>query len=67
MLKLYKQDVILFAVIILNNIPGVAKLLESPSHFSKFQIFREPQLNTYLKGIKKKVLKITEIVFIKNM
>ena len=25
-------------------IPGVAKLLDSPSHFSKFEIFREPQL-----------------------
>ena len=34
--------------------PGVVKLLESPSHFSKFEIFREPQLNTYLKGMQKK-------------
>lgn len=29
------------------NIPGVAKLLDSKSHFSKFEIFREPQLNKY--------------------
>ena len=33
---------------------GVVKLLDSPSHFSTFDIFREPQLNTYLKyGMKK--------------
>jgi hypothetical protein len=38
-----------------NNISGVtAKLLDSPSHFSKFEIFREPQLNTYLKGMQKR-------------
>ena len=36
-----------------DSIPGVAKLLDNQSHFSKFEIFREPQLNTYLKGIKK--------------
>ena len=44
-------------------IPGVAKLLDGPCHFSKFEIFREPQLNSYLKGIKK----ITEIIFIEHM
>ena len=37
----------------LRSIPGVAKLLDSPSHFSKFEIFRVPQLNMHLKGIKK--------------
>ena len=26
---------------------GVAKLLDSPSHFSTFKIFREQQLNAY--------------------
>ena len=35
---------------------GVAKLLDSPSHFSKCDIFHEPQLNTYLKDMQKKVL-----------
>ena len=42
---------------------GVAKLLDSLSQFSKFEIFREPQFNTYLKGMqKKKVLNFfTEI------
>ena len=49
------------------NRPGVAKLLDSPSHFSKFEIFCEPQLNTYLKGMQKKVLKITEIIFIEKI
>ena len=37
----------------LYSIPGVAKLLDSPSHFSKFEIFCELQLNTYLKGMQK--------------
>ena len=32
---------------------GVAKLLDSPSHFLEFKIFREPQLNTYLKALQK--------------
>ena len=53
-------------VSILISIPGVAKLLDSPSHFSKFDIFREPQLNTYLKGMQKRVQKVTEIIFIEN-
>ena len=33
---------------------GMAKLLDSPSHFSKFEIIREPQLDTYLEGLQKK-------------
>ena len=33
------------------NRTGVAKLFDSPSHFSKFEIVREPQLNSYLKGM----------------
>ena len=33
---------------------GMAKLLESPSHFSKLEIVREPQLNTHLKGMQKR-------------
>ena len=33
---------------------GMARLLDSPSHFSKVDILREPQLNTYLKGIQKR-------------
>ena len=45
---------------------GVAKLLDSPSHFSKFEIFRELQLNTYLKGMQKSI-KITAIIFIENI
>ena len=49
-----------------NNRTGVAKLLDSPSYFSKFEIFRDPQVNTYLKGMKKG-LKITEIIFIENI
>ena len=36
------------------HIAGVAKLLDGPSHFSKFEIFCEPQLNTHLKGVQKK-------------
>ena len=28
---------------------GVSKLLDSPSHFSTFEIFRKPQLNTHLR------------------
>ena len=35
-------------------IAGVAKLLDSPSHFSKFEIVHEPQLNTLLKGMQKR-------------
>ena len=46
---------------------GVAKLLDSPSHFSKFEIFREPQLNKHLKGMQKQELKIREIIFIENI
>ena len=46
---------------------GVAKLLDSPSHYSKFENFREPQLNTHLKGMQKKYLKITEIIFTENI
>ena len=47
---------------------GVAKLLDSPSLFSKFEIFCEPLLNTYSKGIQKKgIKKITEIIFIENI
>jgi hypothetical protein len=46
---------------------GVAKLLDSLSHFSKFEFFCEPQLNTYLKGTQKKGIKITEIIFIENI
>ena len=45
----------------------MAKLLDSPSHFSKFEIFRGPQLNKYLKGMQKKILKITEIICIENI
>ena len=46
-------------IVVMNgiNISGVAKLLDSPSHFSKLEIFREPQLNTYLKGVQKKGIK----------
>ena len=49
--------------------PGVAKLLDSPSHFLKFEIFREPQLNTCLKGLQKKkdIKKFTEIIFTENI
>ena len=36
------------------SITGVAKLLDSPSHFSKFEIFREPQLNSLRKKVCKK-------------
>ena len=39
-------------------IAGVAKLLDSQSHFSKFEIFCEPQINTYLKGLQESI-KIT--------
>ena len=46
---------------------GVAKIFDSPSHFSKFEIFREPQLNTYLEGMQKKLLKITKIIFVGNI
>ena len=38
-------------------ISGVAKLFDSPSNFSKFEIFPEPQLNTYLKRIQTRYLK----------
>ena len=44
---------------------GVAKLLDSQSHFSKFEIVRDPQLNTYLKGIQKRYSNI-RIFFYKN-
>ena len=33
---------------------GVTTLLNSPNHFSKFEILRESQLNTYLKGLQKR-------------
>ena len=47
---------------------GVAQLLDSLSHFSNFEMFCEPQLNTYLKGMQKKVLNFfTEIIFIENI
>ena len=46
---------------------GVAKLLDSPSNFSKFEIFREPQLNTYLKGIQNKGFKKLQIIFIETI
>ena len=50
------------------SIPGVAKLLDSPSHFSKFEIFRESQLNTYIKGIQKRyLLKKIQKLFIENI
>ena len=45
----------------------MVKLLDSPSHFSKFDIYREPQLNTYLKGMQKRLQKVTEIIFIENI
>ena len=42
----------------------MAKLLDSPSHFSKLEIFRESKLNTYLKGTyAENVLKL----FIENL
>ena len=41
--------------LLLLSIPGVAKLLGSLSHFSKFDIFRKPQLNKYLKDMQKSV------------
>ena len=47
--------------------PGVTKLLDSPRNFSKFEILRESQLNAYLKGRQKRVLKITEIILIENV
>ena len=53
----YTPYSILHILYTLYSIPGVAKLLDSPSHFSKFEIFRNLQLNTYLKGMKKKVLR----------
>ena len=40
-----------------SSITGVAKLLGSSSHFSKIEIFCEPQLNTQLKGTQKRYLK----------
>ena len=43
---------------------GVAKILDSPNHFSKFEIFREPQLKAMQK---KSINKITEIIFIENI
>ena len=61
---LHKQTMYLFNH---SSITGVAKLLDSPSHFSKFEIFRKPQLNMYLKVRQKKVLKITEVIFIENI
>ena len=35
-------------------IAGVAKLLDSSNHFSKVEIFREPQLNKHLNDMQKK-------------
>ena len=32
---------------------GVAKLFESPSHFSKLDFFLRTAINTYLKGMQK--------------
>ena len=45
---------------------GVAKLLDSQSHFSKFEILRETKLNMYLKGMQKRYYKnfFIEIIFI---
>ena len=45
---------------------GVAKLHDSPNHFSKFEIFRKPQLNTYLTGMQKKVLKLQKLYLLKT-
>ena len=44
--------------------PGVAKLLDIPSHFSKLEIFHVPQLNTHLKGMQKMELFFTEMIFV---
>ena len=49
-----------------SNITGVAKLLDSSSHFEKLEIFRESQLNMYLK-LCKKGIKITEFIYIENI
>ena len=57
----------MFLPLFLLHLPGVAKLLDIPSHFLKYVTFCEPQLNRYLKGVQKKVLKITEIMFIENI
>ena len=35
------------------HIPGVAKLLDSPSHFSRLKFFREPQFKRYAKKVLK--------------
>ena len=43
------------------TIPGVAKVLDSPSHFSKFEI------KYIFKRYAKRVLKITETIFIGNI
>lgn len=47
----------------------MTKLLDSPSYFSKFESFREPQLNTYLNGMQTRYLKklFTKIIFIENI
>ena len=48
-------------------IAGVAKLLDIPSHFSKFEIFREPQLNTCLKDMQKRyLLKLQKLYLLKT-
>ena len=53
---MYFQAVLNIIDVIHSN-TGVAKLLDSPIHFSKFEIFRELQLNTYLKGMQKEGIK----------
>ena len=53
--------------IILSYRAEVAKVLDSSSHFSKFEFFREPQLNTYLKGMKKSITFFAEIIFIEKI
>ena len=47
-------------------ISGVAKLLDSPSHFSKFENFREPQLNTYLKYMQNCIKKLQKLYLLKT-
>ena len=54
----------------LNNlwsIPGVAKLLDYPSHFSKFDIFCEQQLNTFLNGMKKGIKNDRNYIYLKHI
>ena len=48
---------LLLLTVIITLWQGWPSSFDSRSHFSKFEIFREPQLHTYLKGIQKKILK----------